>query len=326
MKQFICLGAILFTTLLAQAQDSTEVIDFSTYGDATESKSYCTQKVLNQSPSKQFSIAYEFNTGFRNKTIHGTDRINSMGGLRLAMNILAFSTNKMILSLGATYWGTRIHTDALSPEPALNQTYSNRMDIEGLNVLLFKPLNNRHFIIGQANVDASYIGQSQDWKLTAPSVTYYGSLLFGWKKNDYRMLALGLSRTYRMGRPLIVPVLLYNKTFNDHWGIEALLPARGHLRYNFNTDCLMMAGYELEGQQFDLGGSARFLQRGEIKPRLVYEQKLKGFIWLSAQLGYRINGRFNFVDRYNGEEANEVFKNTWGASPYFNLGIHLVTP
>lgn len=326
MKQFICLGAVLFTTILAQAQDSTEVIDFSAYGDATESKSYCTQKVLNQSPSKQFSVGYEFNTAFKNKTIHGTDRINSMGGLRLAVNILAISTNKMILSVGTSYWGTRIHTDASSPEPALNQTYANRMDIEGFNLLFFKPLNNRHFIIGQANIDASYIGQNQDWKLTAPSVTYYGSILFGWKKNDYRMLALGLSRTYRMGRPLIVPVLLYNKTFNDQWGIEALLPARGHLRYNFNTDCLLMAGYELEGQQYDLGGSTRFLQRGEIKPRLVYEQKLKGFFWLSAQFGYRINGRFNFVDRYNGEEANEVFKNTWGGSPYFNLGINLVTP
>ncbi|MBL7752896.1 MAG: hypothetical protein JNM44_00365, partial [Chitinophagaceae bacterium] len=46
MKQIICLTAAMLCITLAMAQDSTEVIDFSAYGDATESKSFCTQKVL----------------------------------------------------------------------------------------------------------------------------------------------------------------------------------------------------------------------------------------------------------------------------------------
>jgi hypothetical protein len=324
-KTFLALIMQLGCSLL-YAQDSTEVFDFSQYGDASQSKSFCTQKVLNQSPSKQISIGYEFNPGFQNNHDLGVERINSMGGLRTSINLLAISTNKLILSLGANYWGSRIRTDDISKSGTMNQVYNNRMDVEGINLLMFKPLNNRHFIIAQLNVDASYVGTNNEWQLTKESITYYGSAIFGWKKNDYRMLGLGVSRTYRMGRPLIVPVLLYNKTFNEQWGIEALLPARAHVRYNFNPDRLLMAGYELEGQQYDLAGSNRFLQRGEIKPRLVFEQKLVGFVWLSAQFGYRINGRFNLVDRYNGQEEDEVFKNKWGASPYFNLSINLVTP
>jgi hypothetical protein len=89
---------------------------------------------------------------------------------------------------------------------------------------------------------------------------------------------------------------------------------------------MLLAGYELEGQQFDLINNSNFLQRGEIKPRLMFEQKLKGFFWLSAQVGYRINGRFNLVNKYDGQEKNEIFINSWGNSPYINIGINFVSP
>jgi hypothetical protein len=305
---------------------SVEPYNPNEFADADESKKYCTQKVLNQAPTKLIGVAYEMNLGFVNKNSLGSDKINSMGGLRTNISILAISTNKLILSAGATYWGSKIHTDATVTNPSLLQTYSQTLHLEGFNLLLFKPLNERNFIIAQANVDASYISHDDTWRLTKPSVTYYGSAIYGWKKGDQRMLGVGLSRTYRLGRPLFVPILLYNETYNDHWGVEFLLPARAHVRYNFSTNQLLMAGYELEGQQFDLSQNSQFLQRGEIKPRLVYEQKLKGAFWASLQVGYRINGRFNFVDRYNGKEKNEVFINNLGGAPYFNFGINFVSP
>jgi len=64
------------------------------------------------------------------------------------------------------------------------------------------------------------------------------------------MIGAGLARTYRAGRLLHVPVLFWNKTFNDKWGMELLLPARGFVRYNFSTTSMLQAGFELEGNQF----------------------------------------------------------------------------
>lgn len=200
------------------------------------------------------------------------------------------------------------------------------MSTESFNLTVFKPLNEKHFIIAQANLDVSTIDNDNSWAYSKSGLSVYGSVMYGWKKGDYRMLAVGLSRTYRLGRPLIVPILLYNKTFDDKWGMECLFPARAHVRYNFSTNSMLLAGYELEGQQFDLIENEQFLQRGEIKPRVVFEKRLKGFFWLSAQAGYRINGRFNLVNKYDGQEKNEVLKNNFGNAPYFNIGINFVSP
>lgn len=328
MKKVLPVLLLLALHLPVFAQDTlvSEAFDPNEYADASNTRNYCTQKVLNQMPTKQFSLGYEVNAPFQNANLGGTQRIFPLGGLRASANFLAISTNRLILSVGASYWGVRAHTNRLSTLTAFNQLYTNRMDLTGLNALAFKPLNEKHFLIVQANADLSHIGRSNNFGFSREALTFYGSALFGWKKNDYRMLGIGLSRSYRLGRPILVPVLLYNKTFNDHWGIEALLPARGHVRYNFSTNSLLAAGFELEGQQYHLQGSSLFLQRGEIKPRIVFEKKLIGFFWLSAQLGYRINGRFNLVNRYDGTEANEVWLNNWGNSPYVNISINLVTP
>ena len=40
------------------------------------------------------------------------------------------------------------------------------------------------------------------------------------------------SPQYFLGTKPHVPVLFWNKTFNDKWGMELLLPARGFMRYN----------------------------------------------------------------------------------------------
>jgi hypothetical protein len=325
MKYLLILISILSGSM-AVAQDSTssEAFDPSLYEDGANVQKFCTQKVLNQTPTKLYSIGYEHNLGFESKNASdGKHSIQGMGGLRIGLSLLAISKNNLIVSLGLNSWSSRIQSKFNLIRVDMNQVYNNGMDVESFNALVFKPLNEKHFIIGQANVDMATIDNNREWAFTKSGLTFYGSIMYGWKKGDYRMMALGLSRTYRLGRPLIVPIFLYNQTFNEHWGIESLLPARAHVRYNFSTNSMLLAGYELEGQQFDLVASNQFLQRGEIKPRIVWEKKLKGFFWLSAQAGYRLNGRFNLV---NKQEKNEIFKNDWGASPYFNVSINFVSP
>jgi hypothetical protein len=147
------------------------------------------------------------------------------------------------------------------------------------------------------------------------------------------MWGIGVSRTYRMGRPIIVPVLMWNQTFNNKWGTEIILPAKAFIRRNFSAKSLLLAGYELEGNQYLLPGANTgqqggdiFLQRGEIKPRIQWERQVNNFIWLSAQAGARINGRFNFTNVYNGKEENEIFRTNLGTPFYFNLSLNLISP
>ncbi len=334
MKKVILQLCLLSLCLVTYAQDtsSLEVFDPSLYTDVSTSKKYCTQKVLNQTPTKLIGIGWEQNFGFKNSYNNGANNVaqsfTGMGGLRTNINFLASSTNKLILQVGLNSWSSKVNgfKAAANSSPIMDQVLTNRADVEQLTGLMFKPLNEKNFIIAQANVDMAYVGTNNNFAFSKRGLTAHGTAIYGWKKSDYLMWGLGISRTYRLGRPLFVPVFLYNRTFNDRWGIEALVPARAFLRYNINPNSMLLGGVELEGQQFAIDGTNAWLQRGEIKPRISWEKKLYQFFWISAQAGYRINGRYNLVNNYNGKESDEFIKNTWGNTPYINFSINFVSP
>jgi hypothetical protein len=320
---------LLSANLFGQDTTATETFDMSQYEEATTTqKKYCTQKVLNQTPTKLIGVGYEHNFGFENSNDQdGTVKFGSLGGLRLNTTTLAVSKNNLILTFGLSTWISKFREVSRNRGvSSMDQIYANRLNLGSFSTTLFKPLNEKRFVTAQANIDLSNVGVNNKGSFTSQGLTFYGLFMYGWKKDDYKMFALGLSRTYRLGRPLIVPVILYNKTFNEKWGVETLFPARAHVRYNFSTNSMLLAGYELEGQQYDLVNSNLYLQRGEIKPRIVLEKKVAGFIWLTAQAGYRVNGRFNLVNKYNGGEKNEVLKNNFGNAPFFNIGFNFVSP
>jgi hypothetical protein len=81
------------------------------------------------------------------------------------------------------------------------------------------------------------------------AITLSGTVIYGWKTSEKNMIGAGLARTYRAGQLMHLPVLFWNKTFNDKWGMELLLPARGFVRYNFSTTSMLQAGFELEGNE-----------------------------------------------------------------------------
>ena len=77
-----------------------------------------------------------------------------------------------------------------------------------------------------------------------------------------------------------------------------------------------------------------YLRRGELKPRITYERKLAGFVWVSAQAGFRYNYRndaFRNQDVTGKRESTlgsepALFKNTLTTPLYFNLSLNLVSP
>ena len=146
------------------------------------------------------------------------------------------------------------------------------------------------------------------------------------------MIGTGIARTYRAGQMIHLPVLFWNKTFNDRWGMELLLPARGHLRYNFSTSNILQLGFELEGNQFlmDLPNSKNgtvFIQRSELKPRIMWDKKISGFFWLSAQAGLRYNWRFDVMDSYNARKQSQLYFSSQLGNPlFFNISINFVSP
>ncbi|GAA3919470.1 DUF6268 family outer membrane beta-barrel protein [Hymenobacter algoricola] len=354
-QRYLSLLALLLATApaLAQVTDTTTTAppaleNFDEFGDVSAGGgTYNTQKVLYISPTKLISVGYEAqlpytltSTGQHTLINNGEPsvaetKINSARGLRLAFNAPVISRNNLIVNLGLTYWNTGL--DVANPERSLYfRQLEDGLRTTGFNATVFKPFDIKHFALVQLNADASG-NYRKPGDISSKNLTYSGTAIYGWKPNDNLQWGLGLSRTYRAGQLLYIPVVLYNRTFSPKWGCEVVFPARAEIRRNFGTNALLKLGYELEGNAYYLGNAGRgdvYLRRGELKPRVTYERKLAGFVWLSAQAGLRYNYRNDAFRDQNptGERESllgsepSLYQNELTNPLYFNLSLNLVSP
>ena len=340
MKTVYSLCFLLTSFLSFSQTDSTEVLeDYSNYGEPEGVKRYATQKVLNQTPQKIISFGYEYNGEFHMPGIRISEslstfedrHVNQVNAFKAQLNIPVVATNKIIWQLGANYWGSQFQIENPGSNAFAKQSNQSSLISAGLNTTIFKPLNETNFLIFQASADVNGLFNEQA-KMTSNALTLSATGIYGWKKSEKNMIGAGIARTYRAGRLIYVPVLLWNKTFNDTWGMELLLPAKGFIRYNINTSNMIQAGFELEGNQFSMPipGTQRdlfYIQRGEFKPRIMWDKKITGFLWFSAQVGLRYNYRFDVMNKYDGkEDADRYFTSKLGNPLYFNFSLNLVSP
>lgn len=359
-REVLVVLAITLVYQVSAQQDSTqeEQIDFSQFGDMGMPegiKRYCTSKVLGLSPNKLITLAYDHQLGhdFTNTdpfaqgayTKDGSAAINSSGGLRLVANVPVLSNTKWLINLGGTYWRNGYSMENFTANNYVTQNLEARgLTTMGINTTIFKPLNEKHFILffGSADANGDYnLGDDKIGEyLLTPKITAAG--FFGWKRNDLSMFAVGFSHSYRPGAKGYLPLILFNHTFqNRKWGIEAVFPSRVAFRRTINTRNLLMFGYELEGNSYSMINrttGASFnpayndleLRRAEIRPRVIYEKAITDFVWLSFQVGYRLNYNFNIdqgdILRLIGSDKPYYMDNTLSNALYFQVGINLVSP
>jgi hypothetical protein len=328
-------------TIDAQVTDTSAIDDFdySKFGDAEGVKRYATQKVLNQTPNRIVSLAYEYQGAFDMPGVPfyptflapQTFNANRLAGLRAQINIPVVSNTKIIWQLGASYWRSAFDFEqSATANPFVSKLQSNGMHTAGINTTIFKPLNEKNFLIFQASADVNGVFDGFD-EINSKALTVSATAIYGWKKSEKNMIGVGAARTYRAGQLIYVPVLLWNNTFNDKWGMELLLPARGHLRRNFSTSNILQLGFELEGNQYWMRTPSPngqvFIQRGELKPRVMWDKKLKGFFWLNVQAGLRYNWRFDVMNEYDARKDEKLFLRSALTNPfYFSVGINFVSP
>ncbi len=356
LRIFVLLTLINFP-VFSQVTDSTKVEeeDYSQYGSTDESVKYCTQKVRFLSPTKLISLGYEWQAPFDMKFTYKGDagdqsfqeqNVRFFGGARGQFNAPVISNNRFILNVGANYYESSLSFEKseakINPHPyneALGSALTKGLRTVGLNVTAFKPLDEKHFLILSALGDFSGNFGWNTLEKQLPKPTYTFAALYGWKKSENMMWAIGATQTWRGGEKLYIPLFLMNKTFNDKWGLEILLPARAHLRYNFSPQSILLGGFEIEGNSYQISknelafvntkGSAidqLELRRSELKFRLMYEQKITGFIWLSVQAGWRMNYKFNFSEGRTSDRGIFVYESKLGNPLYAGISLNLVSP
>lgn len=186
--------AFLFLMLpfLSMAQeDSTEVFDYSKFGDAQGVKRYCNQKVLNQTPQRIISLGMERMGGFDIPALPVSAMLpamqdftaSHMTAIKAQVNIPVISTNKLIWQLGANYWGSRIAIAAPGTNLIAKQLATHTLTSTGINTTIFKPLNEKNFLIIQASADLNGIFHELK-DINSKSLTISGTAIYGWKLSE----------------------------------------------------------------------------------------------------------------------------------------------
>jgi hypothetical protein len=346
----LLLGMTTPGTLLAQNEEEEFDPEAFKMADETPLKNFTTNKITNLSPTRLVGISFDYLGAYTmtSEAAPGLSSseaarypsysapVNRNTGLRLDANIPVISKNSIIANLTASYWESRydIRENTVNPahQIALNHA-RHPLRTTTLGTLIFKPLDEKHFLIFQAEAALNGNYNFNDIKPDFGLIKYSATAVYGWKYSDNQNLGVGITRTYRGGRVLHIPVLLWNKTFNDRWGMELLLPARGHARYNFSTKSMLMFGYELEGQSYHVqsaqganttyGFSQMELRKSEIRARVSWDKSLTDFIWFNVQAGVRPMYRYDLAPR----ESDDAFiSNKMGMPLYFRVGINLVSP
>lgn len=293
----------------------------------------CNPIILGSMPKKALSVQYEYQSKFDNDSKYlafpGSDAkisTNSVSNFRIGFNKNVRVKPNGYISVDVGYATTSFNN------VVNNNANKNPMPFIFNDVLfhsvaasttIFKPLNDKHFLI--SNIGLEVNGNTESVKnLGARNLFASALLMYGTKKNYNEMWAFGISRSYRLGRVIHVPAILWSKNFNKKWGMEMLLPSKLIFRYAPNKKTIYNAGVELEGNQFAVSNNVKsinnsFFQRGEIRPKLGLETNLTKNLRFIANAGVRINGRFDIADNYDGKRL--LVENAPKTNAYVNIGI-----
>lgn len=202
-----------------------------------------------------------------------------------------------------------------------------------LDFYLSRSLRNYHFFLSKVGLELNGdFGEESHLPFTR-FIKYSISGLYGWKHDKYTSYGFGLYLSYTFGRPRIYPAFLWNKTYNQKWGIEAILPANFYLRHNLSEKSILIAGYDVEGDSYHIvlddpplsEIKTLELRKSDIRLLLTYEQEIYDFLWFSISGGYRFNINFNLSE--DNDFSNDIIlKNNIDNSPFLQLSIFAVPP
>lgn len=354
-------------------EEDWSIYDDYELDDDLEVKRYAAPTLSGMSPQRFISISYDaqlpYNYNFSAPRFPASDgggyatdetpeytetgRSRFTGGMRFNTNIPIISKSSFVWQSGINYMQTVYSINPDQPFENSRISLPNGEEGRGLGQILhedglnnlnwtntfFFPINERDFIVFQGQADLSGNYSLTEFQ-TLSTLRYSAAAVYGRRMNDYFRWGVGISRTYRVGNLNYVPVIMYDWTSkNRKWGTEILFPARAYVRYNFSKDMLLLTGFDLEGQSYRISdysvdGNSFELRRGELRPKLEFQAKITGYIWLSLQGGYRWDYSFDADELADG---SEIFRGFFGSQEFamrnqlqntffFNVGLNFVSP
>jgi len=157
-------------------------------------------------------------------------------------------------------------------------------------------------------------------------------LIYGWNKKEGDLkYGFGGSIGLDFGIPQFFPLLIYNRRFNERWGLEVLLPKRVKVRYTVNSKLHFYSFIELTGATYRLrkeflqGFDRVDLTRTAARLNLSVEREIYDFFWVRFRTGYAFPISF-FVAEPRDRQKDAIIKIETDPAPYIQVALLAVVP
>lgn len=335
IKNYCRSFCLIFLIIIPAISNAQEIFSW------VKEKEFCNPSVIGLPRVKAIIIKYELLPDFK---ITSTSKLGSYGNSvgevnrnhRFDLRVRFPIINKPSITIAG---GIKYSKEEFRFNDPTTTDYAFYKDLEdrplksiGFHFYVLKPTRSKKYFILRSSFDlngdynSEKFGKSEFLKF---SITP----LIGWKQNENLSYAVGFSYGYTFGRPLIVPVVSFNKNFNCNFGIESVLPINIRLRYTENEKNYLYAGVELSGASYRLNNEGTafndydrlHLFRSELRYVFTYEREIHDWLWFGIEGGYRQNFRFNLTNGPSGR-SDVIISNKLKGAPLINASIFVVPP
>ncbi len=307
---------------------------------------FCTPGILNKSRSRGVDIAFNFlNGGAMRNDGEGQDgkagQLNSLQSIILKVKVPLINRPNFKLLLGYSYMPEKYFFSSIPNEFALARTGPTFSDIfndlderrlkhNSFNLYAMKPLDDRHYLTFR--LSAAYNGDYQGWnKFEQRYAIYSATTAYSIKKNEDFEYGFGLAFRHNFRRTLLLPFFIYNRNFNEKWGLETVFPAYVNGRYNFNKKTILLFGYQYNSAAYSVDIHDSMLDQQHIY-HLIHREVLVGasierqvvpWVWVNLKAGLQLNLPTDFEATADGMTSYSVLP---AHTPYLRVGLFISPP
>ncbi|MEN0007006.1 MAG: DUF6268 family outer membrane beta-barrel protein [Bacteroidota bacterium] len=306
--------------------------------DLARDLSFSKPGVLNKSRSKGLEITRGYSSGFsmfdrsRSNDAIGQSQVDYVTSFRAKLKIPLLNKPSFKLLLGYEYADETYHFGQITggQSSIFQGLDGNTLKSTRYTFYATKSFTEKYYAVfrARASFNGDYDGMAN---FDHRYAIYSGIAAFGKKVSDSKEWGIGVSYSTGFRNTRIIPFLVYNQTFNDKWGLEAILPLQVMGRYNYSPKTLLLFGGEFTSNAYSVDlqqapqdlASVFHIRHASIDASVTLQQQIVPWIWLQAKGGYQLP----FSTAVENTLQPELdFNATRGNNFFLRVGLFLSPP
>ncbi|MCR9289400.1 MAG: DUF6268 family outer membrane beta-barrel protein [Bacteroidetes bacterium] len=297
---------------------------------------FCKPGIRNKSRSRGITFEYGFiGDGVfepENDTLtRPYSSFNRIEQLELNVKVPLVNREKIKVLLGYKHYRETFRFEEVGVDysDAFQELANRKLKSNSFSVIISKPINETSYFATRFRytTNGDYEGLI---KFENKYSIYKFIGLYGFKPNDDIEWGFGLSVASGFRGKTALPFFLYNRNFNEKWGIESVLPGFVHARYNINQRSILLGGFEYSSQSYRLDATETSFglldyafNHSEMLISIRWERQIAEWFWSTIKFGYQLNFSSDF-------ESKSVITPAFNVEPtnnwFIKIGIFLAPP